>query len=158
MKLSEIKEILNDLESVQFELANGSAVPEHFHVTEVGLVNKRFIDCGGTMRNESKINFQLWTSDDYDHRLSAQKLKSIIELSEDKLDLPNVDIEVEYQGTTIGKYNLDYIEGKLVLTNQFTDCLAKENCGIPNEKPRIRLSTRPTDTVSQSCDPASGCC
>jgi hypothetical protein len=47
MRISEIKEQLTNLENVTFMLPNGSFVPEHFHVTEVGLVTKNFIDCGG---------------------------------------------------------------------------------------------------------------
>ena len=31
-----------------------------FHITEVGQVNKRFIDCGGTKRDEKLISFQLF--------------------------------------------------------------------------------------------------
>lgn len=31
-----------------FKLENGNSVPEHFHVTEVGIITKDFIDCGGT--------------------------------------------------------------------------------------------------------------
>ena len=46
MKLSEIKEILPALENVEFQLENGTFVPEHFHVTEVGQIIKNFIDCG----------------------------------------------------------------------------------------------------------------
>jgi hypothetical protein len=45
MKLSEIK-TANTLENVTFLLPNGTYVPEHFHVTEVGLITKNFIDCG----------------------------------------------------------------------------------------------------------------
>lgn len=40
MKLSEIKEILAKRESVNFKLENGQVVPEHFHVTEVGVTLK----------------------------------------------------------------------------------------------------------------------
>ncbi len=40
MKLSEIKEILPALENVEFQLENGTFVPEHFHVTEVGRLLK----------------------------------------------------------------------------------------------------------------------
>ncbi len=43
MKLSKIKEILPTLEHVEFQLENGTFVPEHFHVTEVGQINKIFI-------------------------------------------------------------------------------------------------------------------
>jgi len=42
MKLSEIKEILATLDHVDFQLENGTLVPEHFHVTEVGQITKKF--------------------------------------------------------------------------------------------------------------------
>jgi hypothetical protein len=48
MKLSEIKK-LDTLENVTFQLPDGTTVPEHFHVTEVGLITKNFIDCGGKL-------------------------------------------------------------------------------------------------------------
>jgi len=108
MILSEIKQHLQDLKTIAFELPDGTLVPEHFHVTEVGKVTKHFIDCGGVLRKEEKINFQLWNANDYNHRLHPEKLINIIELSEKTLNLKDVEIEVEYQGTTIGKYDLDF--------------------------------------------------
>ena len=69
MKLSEVKSILPTLDDVSFELENGTLVPEHFHVTEVGMITKHFIDCGGTIRTEKKVNFQLWDANDFEHRL-----------------------------------------------------------------------------------------
>ncbi|MGB3467632.1 MAG: DUF6428 family protein [Cyclobacteriaceae bacterium] len=156
MRLSEIKASLKDMEYVHFVLPNGEKVPSHFHVTEIGSIQKHFIDCGGTVRKESVINFQLFTATDYDHRLGAQKLSSIIELSEKQLGLEDLDIEVEYQGDTIGKYGLELINGAFQLTNTQTDCLAKDKCGIPQKKPRIRLST--SQTSESNCTPGSGCC
>lgn len=156
MKLSEIKSALKEIQEVKFTLPNGEQVPSHFHVTEVGSVQKHFIDCGGTVRKESVINFQLWTAIDYDHRLSAEKLRSIIELSEKKLQLEDLDIEVEYQGATIGKYGLELENGTFHLTSTQTDCLAKDKCGIPEEKPRIRIST--LQSSESNCTPGSGCC
>ena len=103
MKLSEIKEILPTLDNVEFQLENGTFVPEHFHVTEVGQIIKNFIDCGGVIRNEKVVNFQLWNADDYQHRLKPGKLLSIIKLSEEKLGIEDADIEVEYQDITIDK-------------------------------------------------------
>ena len=47
MKLSEIKQHLQNLKTIAFQLPNGDLVPAHFHVTEVGQISKRFIDCGG---------------------------------------------------------------------------------------------------------------
>lgn len=127
MNLSELKMILMDTDEVVFALQNGDMVPPHFHVTEVGSVQKHFIDCGGTDRNENVVNFQLFAATDYDHRLSTQKLLSIIELSEEKLGLENHEIEVEYQGETIGKYGLEFKEGVFILTSTLTNCLQKIN-------------------------------
>src|SRR6476620_9646512 len=103
MILSEIKSILENATSVNFILENGGKVPEHFHVTEIGVVNKRFIDCGGQTRNESKANFQLWDANDHELRLKPQKLLNIISLCERKLNMGDLEIEVEYQSETIGK-------------------------------------------------------
>src|SRR4051812_20892420 len=108
MKLSEIKEILALAETVNFQLENGAKVPEHFHVTEVGVITKDFIDCGGKVRHEKVANFQLWNADDYQHRLKARKLLNIISLSENVLGMEDLEIEVEYQSGTIGKYDLGF--------------------------------------------------
>ena len=95
MKLSEIKTVLATLDNVTFQLPNGTFVPEHFHVTEVGLITKNFIDCGGKVRKETIINFQLWNANDLDHRLKPKKLMNIISLSERTLDILDNEIEVE---------------------------------------------------------------
>ena len=149
MKLAELKNILQNEETIVFKLPNGEIVPKHFHVTEVGKIEKNFIDCGGTIRNESVVNFQLWYSTDEEHRLGAQKLLHIIKLSEDKLGLKDAEIEVEYQSETIGKYSLVFENGYFQLTPKMTDCLAKDNCGIPQETPK---------PSAQACAPGSGCC
>ncbi|WP_275315365.1 DUF6428 family protein [Tenacibaculum bernardetii] len=155
MKLSEIKKHLASLKTIAFQLPNGDLVPNHFHVTEVGRVTKNFIDCGGTLRNEEVANFQLWEADDYDHRLHPEKLTHIIELSEKVLNIADLDVEVEYQGATIGKYGLDFDGTNFVLTATKTDCLAKDNCGIPQEKPKMKLAQIQTQNA---CSPESGCC
>lgn len=156
MNLEEFKNALNHVDELTFVLPNGAFVPSHFHITELGQVTKNFIDCGGTIRNESTLTLQLWVASDTDHRLSAQKLKDIIRISEEKLGIHNEEIEVEYQGNTIGTYLLAFEQGRFYLKNKFTDCLAKDNCGVPEEKPRVKLA----DLQSQSscCDPNSGCC
>ena len=78
MKLSEVKTILTNSKTIAFQLTDGTFVPNHFHITEVGKISKHFIDCGGTIRNEKLINFQLWNANDYDHRLHPEKLLNII--------------------------------------------------------------------------------
>lgn len=155
MKLSEVKEILSQLQTIAFQLPDQSLVPNHFHVTEVDEITKRFIDCGGTVRKETVVNFQLWNANDYDHRLHPEKLLKIIELSEKTLAIDNNEIEVEYQGTTIQKFGLDFDGSNFLLTTKQTDCLAKDACGIPAEKPKVSLSKM---TASSCCSPQSGCC
>ena len=156
MRLSEIKSQLKQLTTIAFQLPNGDLVPSHFHVTEVGKVSKHFIDCGGTVRTEEVINFQLWEANDYDHRLHPEKLVHIIELSEKTLGLPDLEIEVEYQDKTIGKYDLDFDGNDFVLLNKKTACLAQDQCGIPSQKPKIRLSDR--NNEQSCCTPGGGCC
>jgi hypothetical protein len=157
MKLSEIKKHLSSAQAVNFKLPDGTSVPEHFHVTEVGMVTKNFIDCGGTVRHEKVINFQLWNAEDTDHRLKPGKLLNIIALSEKVLGTEDLEIEVEYQSSTIGKYGLDFSNGTFLLTAKQTDCLAKDNCGVPKEKTKLNLAEL---SVSQSscCKPGGGCC
>jgi hypothetical protein len=157
MKLSVFKALLKEMETISFQLPNGQLVPAHFHVTEVGSVSKNFIDCGGTIRHEKMVNFQLWEANDYDHRLHSEKLISIIELSENKLGLTDEEIEVEYQGETIGKYGLEVEGNKFLLTSLTTDCLAKDKCGIPAEKIKVSLSSL-SSQKSSCCTPGSGCC
>ncbi len=154
MKLSTLKDALTQCTEIRFILPNGSFVSPHFHVTEVGRISKHFIDCGGVERTEQTINFQLFEAEDFDHRLSAEKLLSIIQLSENKIGLPNAEIEVEYQEGTIAKYGLDFNGANFLLTEKRTACLAEDQCGIPKKK--IALKT--IDSENSSCTPGSGCC
>jgi len=159
MNLFEIKNELQNLENVKFFLPNGTMVPEHFHVTEVSLISKHFIDCGGKIRDEKTINFQLWNANDLDHRLKPEKLLSIINLSETKLSIPNLEIEVEYQNDTIGKYGLDFDGKNFQLTLKQTACLASDHCGISPEKMKVALADISIEKAnSSSCTPGGGCC
>jgi hypothetical protein len=155
MKLSEFKSKLNVLDAVRFLQPDGSAVPSHFHITEVGLTTKYFIDCGGTVREEKAVNFQLWEANDLDHRLSTEKLLKIIALSEMKLGISDMEIEVEYQKETIGRYGVDFKDKTFILTAKHTNCLASDNCGIPAGKQKMEMSE---PDAKFCCTPGSGCC
>lgn len=157
MRLSDVKNKLNQLDTIAFQLPNGELVPNHFHVTEVGKITKHFIDCGGTVRKEEVANFQLWDANDYDHRLHPEKLLNIIELSQKVLDLGDLEIEVEYQGETIGKFGLEFEGKNFLLTTKQTDCLAKENCGVPEAKPKVKMIELQNSNAN-SCSPGGGCC
>lgn len=155
MTLSQVKSALSGLETIGFMLPNGELVPNHFHVTEVGKTTKYFIDCGGTVRNEEVVNFQLWNANDYDHRLHPEKLVNIIALSERILNLTDLEIEVEYQGATIQKFGLEFDGTNFLLTLKQTDCLAKDKCGIPVEKQKVQLAEINNEP---RCAPGSNCC
>ena len=152
MNLQELKNTLSQLEEVTFVLPNGEHIPPHFHVTEVGKSSKHYVDCGGTVRTEEVATFQLWSANDYDHRIEPQKILDIIGIAEETLGLENLEVEVEYQSDTIGRYGLSDKEGRFVLSPTQTDCLAKDKCGIPEQPQSIPIST------SSGCGPDSGCC
>lgn len=149
MKISEVKDALATVEAVNFKLPDGSTLPPHFHVTEVGLVTKHFIDCGGTERKETVANFQLWEAGDYDHRLAPQKFLHILDLCKKVLGKDDYEIEVEYQQSTIGKFGLNFNGKDFILTNKYTACLAQDACGIPDKLQKKE---------SVCCSSAGGCC
>ncbi|MBO0360432.1 hypothetical protein J0X19_20895 [Hymenobacter sp. BT186] len=152
MKISEIKQALAEVEAVNFRLPTGEYLPAHFHVTEVGLVSKHFIDCGGVERRETVANFQLWEAGDYDHRLAPQKFLHILDLSQRILGSEDLEIEVEYQQATIGKFGLTRDGNDFVLTQKQTACLAQDACGIPDAAfalPQLQIA---------GCAPGGGCC
>jgi hypothetical protein len=155
MKLSEFKNYLSDASNVAFVLPDGKNVPTHFHITEAGLTTKSFIDCGGTIREEKVINFQLWEAGDLEHRLSPEKLLKIISISEKALGIGDHEIEVEYDTGTIGRYGVETKGKEFLLTSKHTACLASDACGTKNEKKKLNLSEL---APAQSCCTPGTCC
>lgn len=155
MKLSAFKTQLEGMQQLSFIQPNGSPVPAHFHITEAGVTTKHFIDCGGIERTERYVSFQLWVADDVQHRLAPSKLVGIIEKASTIIGTEDPEVEVEYQGVTIGRFGLDAEYGQFILTPKVTNCLAPDRCGIPASKPKVKLS----EISSSSCyTPGSGCC
>lgn len=151
MKLSDVKNALGNLTAINFKLPDGSYLPPHFHVTEVGLVTKHFIDCGGVERKETVVNFQLWEAGDYDHRLAPQKFLHILNISKKVIgEAEDLVIEVEYQQDTIGKFNLEFDGKDFVLVAKQTACLAQDACGIPSKEMAV--------ISGPCCSPKGGCC
>jgi len=138
-------------------LPDGSAVPSHFHVTEVGRVQKDFIDCGGTKRRALHGQLQLLVATDYDHRLTAEKLAKIIEMSQPVLGDDPLPLTVEYGQKVAVVHHVEKIETdaeaiEFHLTTAQTGCLAADACGLEPEEAGLF-------TVGAStCSPGSGCC
>lgn len=138
MKLKDLKTILALHPDAQprFTLPDGDQIPAHFHITEVGHVAKRFIDCGGKLHDTNDTCLlQTYVADDIDHRLNAGTFAKILQLGDQVLPHDNLDVEVEYDCCVVAKYPVasaefggDYIE--IQLGEKHTDCLAKEKCGI----------------------------
>ncbi len=157
MKIIEFKKALQSRKGVEFFLENGTPVAAHFHITEVGLLTRHFIDCGGVLRADKKANLQLWEANDLDHRLEAVKMLKIIETAESLFGIVDLEIEVEYQQNTIGKFGLALNDGKFILTATQTNCLAQDHCGIPNLELPSEMKVI-SDLKSSSCIPGGGCC
>ncbi|MCC5945909.1 MAG: hypothetical protein JJT94_13340 [Bernardetiaceae bacterium] len=156
MRLSEFKTALSQVQQLHFELPSGELVPAHFHITEAGLLTKHFIDCGGTVRKEKRATFQLWSANDTDHRLAADKLLKIIDIAQPLFEEEDPEIEIEYQQESINKYGLTTKGAHFSLTPLQTDCLAKEKCGIPPQpKKKMKISDLQNQ---QACAPGGGCC
>ena len=153
MKLSAFKHSLAQVETLEFQLPDGAFVPAHFHLTELGHVTRNYIDCGGTLRQENKLNLQLWVSSDTEHRLKPDNILNILQLAEKQLGFLDLELEVEYQQTTVGRYKLALNGEVFELVNTQTACLAPNQCGIPQEKPRVRLTAS-----GLSCNTDSDCC
>ena len=121
---------------MRFVLPNGKSIPACYHITEVGHVRKDFIDCGGTTRSVSACMLQAWIAvNDEDHRLTAGKLASILQMAGKVLPDGEVPVELEYEAPIISQFTIEASEvaaDAIVfrLANKHTDCLAKESCGL----------------------------
>jgi hypothetical protein len=116
-------------------LPDNSFVPAHYHITEVGRVQKDFIDCGGTVRSSTACVLQVWVANDVDHRLESSKLASIMDVAAPLLQSDELPVEVEYEEGVISQYPIGGMEvtpsGLLFyLGTKHTACLAPEKCKV----------------------------
>jgi len=162
MKIAELK---NELKKhpeamVRFVLPNGESVPAHAHVTEVARIDKRFIDCGGTLCNDSLCRLQTWFSDDVDHRLTAAKLAKILDKAGPILQSDDLDVDVEHEVGYITQFPVASIERSagasvLRLTERHTACLAMDKCK-PAQQPIS--DSNPLKFNFRENAPSAGCC
>lgn len=164
MKLSRFSELLQSHPDKPFHLVlpGSGTVPASFHITEVGHVTKKFIDCGGKLHSVESCQLQVWLGDDTDHRLYAGKMARVLDLAKAKGVLPaeDLDVEIEYEETAISQYTVSdfaLTESAVVLhlAAKHTDCLAKERCGPPT----LLTMAQGTKAEAESCcAPGGGCC
>ena len=138
--------------AMQFMLPDHSFIPPHFHITEVGRVQKDFIDCGGTSRALTTCLLQVLVANDTDHRLNTTKLAGIFNFGNKLFTSDDIPVEVEYEQDAISQFPLADIEITpagllLVLGSKHTACLAPDKCGIGVPS-----------TTKTGCTPNTGCC
>jgi len=157
MNLNEFKSLLANEGDKHFriQLPDGSPVPVSFHVTEVGKVQKTFIDCGGTLREVVTCQLQVWVGEDVDHRIEAKKAAKILEKAKSFLPDESIPVEIEYEDKVISQYTIETFDSGadsvvLRLAHKHTECLAPELCMVP--------VTKPANTSSASCCGPKGCC
>lgn len=118
---------------------DGEAIEPHFHVTEVGRVQKDFVDCGGTVRRLVTCLLQTWVGDDTDHRITAEKLLKAFEHAAPIFGGEDLPVELEYETCNVVQVVIASITQEsdrfvIQLGSKHTDCLAKELC-VPNGEP-----------------------
>ncbi len=141
--------------TIGFLLPDGSPVPPHFHITEVGHLSKTFLDCGGKRHVTESCLLQLWLADDTDHRLVASKLVAIFDRADGLLPDLGLPVEIEHEAPvltqlTITRHAVGENTLEFHLEHKHTDCLAKDIC-LPD-------FTLPALPGQNTCNPASGCC
>jgi Family of unknown function (DUF6428) len=136
MKLNELKSLLRAHPAAhpRFLLPGGEQIPAHFHITEVGRVAKKFVDCGGTFRNREACVLQTYIAEDFDHRLEAGRFADILDLGRPIVPSDDLDVEVEWDCCVVSQYPIASAQAfedrlEFQLSAKHTDCLAKEKCG-----------------------------
>ena len=133
MKLDALKDALSKHPGTfpRFVLPDGTFIPAHAHVTEVGHVVKSFIDCGGQAGREEKALLQTHVENDTEHRLRSDRLTKILQLGRRVLPNDQLDVEVEYDCCVVAHYPIAEarLEGEyldLLLRHGRTECRARE--------------------------------
>ncbi|MGB8342855.1 MAG: DUF6428 family protein [Chthoniobacterales bacterium] len=142
MTLAELKKTLRlrPEAHLRFVLPNGEQIPPHFHLTEVGHVSKKFVDCGGTFREREACVLQTYVAEDFEHRLEAGRFADILDLGRSILPNDALEVELEWDCCVISQYPIasgQAVDGRLEfqLEARHTDCLAKQKCGCEAEEP-----------------------
>lgn len=158
MNISTFLQLLRDYpkHTLTFILADGSVVPPHYHITEVGHATKTFLDCGGKQHRSESCILQTWIADDTEHRLRAEKLVTIFDRAHELLPNHDLPVELEHEAPvltqlTIERHEIEQDTLIFHLAHKQTDCLAKDIC-----LPDFTLPAIPGQ--KSTCNPTSGCC
>jgi len=112
---------------------DGEPIEAHFHVTEVGRVQRDFVDCGGTVRRVVTCLLQTWVGEDTEHRITAGKLLKAFAHAAPILGDEDLSVEFEYEACNVVQLVLAEVRQEsdrfvLQLGRKHTDCLARDVC------------------------------
>jgi hypothetical protein len=140
MKLKTLKETLRKHSGSfpRFVLPDGGFIPRHAHLTEIGHVVKKLVDCGGQTGAEEKALLQTHVGNDTEHRLRSDRFANILELGGRILPNDQLDVEVEYDCCVVSQYPISEIrrEGEhldIILQRGRTQCRARQRREATNE-------------------------
>ena len=150
-------------QALRIELPNGNSVPAHFHITEVGHMTKRFMDCGGTLRTTESCLLQTWVHSDVDHRLDTTKLANILRMAGDVLPSLDLPVDIEHEADVVSQYPVvagasDGTTLTLMTSLKHTACLAMDVCCAPSPAAHTSTAAKPRIKAGTCCTPGGGCC
>ncbi len=162
MKTKEFIELLeaHPGKSVLFEYQQGKLVAPNYHITEIKNVTVDAVDCGRGSDYWKETVIQVWESPDEKESpgyMNAFKALSIIN-TVDKIKPLERDaiVKFEYGNSQfhtaqlpVHKVEIDQQTLRIKLMADKTDCKARSECGISEEK---------VTTETSCCEPSSGCC
>lgn len=140
MTVSELRRALEAAPTLPLTVLwpDGNPFEAHFHVTEVGRVQKDFVDCGGTVRRTVTCLLQTWVGEDKEHRITAGKLLKAFDHGAAVLGAGDLPVELEYEACNVIQFKVVAVEREedrfvVRLGGKHTDCLAKELC-VPSAR------------------------
>ena len=112
---------------------DGDPIEPHFHVTEVGRVQKDFVDCGGTVRRLVTCLLQTWGETTRTIASLAANSSRRLPMRPRSSALKNLPVELEYENCNVVQLVVASVRQEsdrlvLQLGSKHTDCLAKEVC------------------------------
>lgn len=134
---------------VRFVLPDQSHIPAHAHITEVGHVVKKYIDCGGQIGRAESVVLQTHVGDDFDHRLRSDRFAKILSLGDRVVPATDLEVEVEYDCCVVAQYPITetHVTGEhleIILGRHTTQCRARQ---------RQQL-----EPANASCAKGASCC
>lgn len=108
MTVSQFKAVLPALRELTFILENGAKLASGFQVCELGVLERKWIATNGAICSEKVMNIQLRKTLEPIAVLEPNALLQMVQTIESKLELSDLDVQLEFLGEPFGRYDLWY--------------------------------------------------